>query len=74
MRFGKKSLIVLIMVSFCLNRIFLESKARILFFINFTCLTGVLEQQYILTAKRVVQFQAGEELDMESNKAPVFLL
>jgi hypothetical protein len=51
---------------------FLESKARVLYYINCTCLTGILEQQYIMTAIKVIQFVAGEELDMETGKAPSF--
>ena len=34
-------------------------RARILYFINFTCTTGMLEQQYVMTAISVIQFKLG---------------
>jgi len=43
-----------------------------LHFINFTCITGILEQQYTMTAIRVIEFQSREKLDMEPHKAVLF--
>jgi len=62
----KEYLILLVMVSCYLNWNFLESVARILYFINYIWITGILEQQCIMT---VIKFQAGQTLDMESHKA-----
>jgi hypothetical protein len=50
---------VLIMVSFYLNWIFLESVERIMHFINFIWMTGILELQYIVTVITVIKFRAG---------------
>jgi hypothetical protein len=61
---------VLIMVSYYLNWIFMESMARILHFINLIWITGILEQQYIMTVITAIKFQAGPKLEMESYKAP----
>ena len=65
----RKRLIVLITVSCYLNLSSVESMPRILHCINLNCITGTLEQQYILTAIGVIQFQAGQQLDIEAHKA-----
>jgi len=42
---------------------------RNLHFINLALITGILEQQYIMTLMTVTKFQAGQKFDMESLKA-----
>jgi len=37
-------------------------------FNNLIWITGILEQQYIMTVIRVTKFQAGSKLEMESHK------
>jgi len=47
----------------------MESVARIMHFIKLIWITGIVEQQYAMTAITVIKFQAGPKLDMESHKA-----
>jgi len=56
------------LVSYYLNCIFMESVARIVHFISLIWITGILEQQCIMTVIVVIKFQAGSKLDMESHK------
>jgi hypothetical protein len=44
----------------------MESMARIVHFIILTWITGIPEQQYIMTVVTLIKFQAGPNLDMES--------
>jgi len=39
----------------------MESKARILHFKNLIWITGILEQQYIMTVITAIKFQAGQK-------------
>ena len=48
---------------------FSESMVRIMQFINLIWITGILEQQLILTARTVIKFQHGPKLDKEPHKA-----
>jgi len=48
---------------------FLESMARIKQFINLIWITGILEQQYTMTARTGIKFQRGPKLDKESHRA-----
>ena len=45
------------------------SMARIMQFINLIWITGILEQQHIQTARRVIKLQCEPKLDKESHKA-----
>jgi len=47
----------------------MESMARIVHFISLTWITGISEQQYMITVVTVIKFQAGPNLDMESHEA-----
>jgi hypothetical protein len=47
----------------------MESMARIVHFIDLPWITGISEQQYVVTVVTVIKFQAGPKLDMESHEA-----
>jgi len=42
----------------------------ILHFNNLIWITGIFEQQYIMTVITAIKFQAGPKLEMESHKVP----
>ena len=42
--------------------------ASILHFITFIWITGIFEQKYIVTVMTVIKLQAGQKLDMESQR------
>ena len=47
----------------------MESVLRIIHFISLIWITGIVEQQYAMTAITDIKFHAGPKLDMESHKA-----
>jgi len=52
---------VFITIFYCLNSNFMESVARILYFIIIIWITDILEQQYIMTVITVTKFQVSHQ-------------